>query len=188
MAFVIAGSVDWHEGEEKMHSLMRVPRDDNPVAPSLTPGAAYLLHHSPLLALGTLDSQGRPWTTVWGGQPGFAGPVNSGSVIGIRHVVDKVYDPVVEALLGGKTAGEVVKEEGEGKLISGLPIDLERRKRAKLSGKLMAASLEKMDDTDEKESSSGSIGHAQVIAKVTESLGKTSKSSLITGWMNRRLT
>ena len=172
MAFVIAGSVDWHEGETKMHALMRVPLDDNPVAPYLTPGAAFLLQHAPLVALSTLDEQGRPWTTVWGGEPGFAGPVTSGSVIGVRHVVDRAYDPVVQALLGGKDYGEVVKEEGEGRLISGLPIDLDKRKRVKLAGRLVATSLEKIDDAHEQDTVPGTIGQIQVIMKVDESLGR----------------
>lgn len=172
MAFVIAGDVDWHEGEIRMQALMRVPFDDNPVAPYLTPGAAFLLHHAPLIALGTLDEQGRPWTTVWGGQPGFGGPVSSGSVIGVRNVVDRMYDPVVQALLRGKDYGEIVKEEGEGRLMSGLPIDLDKRKRVKLAGRLVATSLEKMDDADEQDSLPGAIGHIQVIMRINESLGK----------------
>ena len=171
MAVVVAGSMPWHPGEKKMHDLMRVPPDENPTAPFLTPGGAFLLYHSPLLALGTLDKQGRPWTTVWGGEPGFAGPVDE-SIIGVRHVVDKVHDPVVEILLGGSEAGQTIKEGGDGKLISGLPIDLERRKRVKLEGRMMAASFEKVDTTVDGRKPSESIAHIQLVVKITESLGK----------------
>ncbi|KAL1960302.1 hypothetical protein VTO42DRAFT_8262 [Malbranchea cinnamomea] len=174
MSFVVAGSVPWHEGEEKMQKLLRVPYEENPSAPYLTPGAAFLLHHSPLLALGTLDEQGRPWTTVWGGKPGFAGPVSE-STIGIRQMVDTLHDPVVEALLGGRGYGEVVKQEGGRRLISGLPVDLERRKRVKLAGSLLAASLEQLEDVNPQEASSDSVAQAQLIVEITESIGNCPK-------------
>lgn len=154
-----------------MHKLMRAPLDDNPTAPSLSPGASYLLYHSRLLALGTLDKQGRPWTTVWGGESGFAGPV-ADSTMGVRHVVDRIHDPVVETLFDGNQLRQVVKEDGDGKLISGLPIDLERRKRVKLEGRIVGASLEEMETTDEELPPSQSIAQAQIIVKIRESLGK----------------
>jgi hypothetical protein len=118
-----------------------------------------------LLAIGTLDKLGRPWTTVWGGEPGFAGPVAE-SVIGVRNVVDAMFDPVVEALLDGK---DRVVSDGDGPLMAGLPIDLENRKRVKLAGRVVATSMERAEE--ETGASSESTGQVQVIIKITESMG-----------------
>jgi hypothetical protein len=62
----------WNEGEEKMHRLLRVPPQDNPTSAMLTPQASFMFQRAPLLALGTLDAQSRPWATLWGGEPGFS--------------------------------------------------------------------------------------------------------------------
>lgn len=47
-----------------------------------------MVQHAPLLALGTLDEQKRPWTTVWGGKAGFARPIAE-SAIAISALVDR---------------------------------------------------------------------------------------------------
>lgn len=164
MAFVVAGGVPWNDGEQRMHNLMRVPEADNPSVPTLSPGAAYLTQQAPLLALGTLDKDGRPWTTIWGGKPGFAGQFAQ-STIGIRSLVDTTYDPVVQALLGGNADGELVKAEGGGKMVSGLAIDLEHRRRVKLYGRMVAGALEGLGST-------GDFGQAQLAVNIEQSLGK----------------
>ncbi|KAK2730930.1 hypothetical protein FQN55_005278 [Onygenales sp. PD_40] len=176
MSFVIADSVPWHQGEEAMHKLMHVPYSENPSAPYLTPGAAYLAQKSPLIALGTVDNQGRPWTTLWGGNPGFAAPVAQ-SVIGVRTFVDKKYDPVVEALFGGKDNGEVVKEEGDGRLMAGLPVDMENRRRVKLMGRMMGGALAGLKSMDPAEQGKEPehAGEAQLVMKIEESLGNCPK-------------
>jgi hypothetical protein len=166
MAFVVAGSIPWNDGEDKMHKLMRVPETDNPSVPSLSPGAAYSTQIAPLMALGTLDKDRKPWTTVWGGTPGFAGAISQ-STIGIRSLVDSTYDPVVEVLLGGKDDGEVVKEEGPGRMVSALAIDLENRKRVKLYGRMVAGVLEKLGSNGEQ-----AHGQAQLAINIEQSLGE----------------
>ena len=166
MAFVVAGSVPWHDGEERMHKLMRVPETDNPSVPNLSPGAAFSTQRAPLIALGTLDKDGRPWTTVWGGSPGFAGAISQ-STIGIRSLVDNTHDPVVDALLGGRGDGEVVKEEGEGRMVSALAIDLENRKRVKLYGRMAAGVLEGLGSTGQ-----STHGQAQLAVNIEQSLGE----------------
>jgi hypothetical protein len=50
----------WHSGDEQMHKLLRVPNQDNPTSPYLTPYGNMILTRSPLLALGTLDKADRP--------------------------------------------------------------------------------------------------------------------------------
>ncbi|PGH08228.1 hypothetical protein GX51_01382 [Blastomyces parvus] len=176
MSVVIAGSVPWHEGEKKMHALMHSPEKYNPTAPYLSPGAAYLIQKSPLIALGITDNQGRPWTTIWGGEAGIAGPVAE-SLIGIRNFVDKTYDPVVETLYGGKVNGEVVKEEGKGRLMSGLSLDLETRKRVKLMGRMVAGNLAGLEatDPDKKGNEPPHAGQAQLVVKIEQSLGNCPK-------------
>ena len=152
-----------------MHSLLRVPPQDNPTSPFLIPRAAHLLQTAPLLAIGTLDSLRRPWTTIWGGEPGFARSLGS-SVIGIKTIVDTKYDPVIETLLGGRQAEEVVKEEGAGRIISGLAIDLNQRTRAKISGRMVAGALGQVKSASPDEEIGG--GEVQLVIKVEQSLGK----------------
>lgn len=144
-----------------MHKLLRLPDQDNPTSPYLSPFAANMLQRSPLLALGTLDSSGRPWTTIWGGEAGFSRAIGQ-SVIGVKATVDRKYDPVIEALLGTKADGEVVKEDGPGRMISGLGADLEARNRIKLYGRMVAGALAATE---------GDAGEAQLAVKIEQSLG-----------------
>jgi hypothetical protein len=140
MSFVFE-EMPWHEGERKMHSLMATPRDQgNPTSPFLTPGAAAAVGQFPLLAVGVQDNEGRPWTTIWGGDPGFARPV-PGSHIALRVPIDKNYDPVVEALMGEDKSPGMRVEGLQEKMIGGLTIDLEARRRVKLYGKAVAGAM-----------------------------------------------
>lgn len=119
-----------------MHKLLRVPEYDNPSSFGLGYSAALLVHLSSLLAVGTLDDEGRPWTTVIGGESGFARSIGN-SVIGVKTNVGPKYDPVLEALL---------REGARGKIISGLGIHLDTRERVKLSGRFLGGGL--FDTTD----------------------------------------
>ncbi|PSK34106.1 hypothetical protein B9Z65_8432 [Elsinoe australis] len=167
---------EWHEGELEMHKKLRVPEQDNPSQPMLSQQAASMLQRAPLLAVGTLDSEGRPWTTLWGGDKGFSQPLGN-SIIGIRTPVPAVLDPVVEILVGHEADGEVVKVEGQGRLLSGLTIDLETRKRVKIAGKMVAGALsgQHTEDSDREAQNSATEGLLQLAVKVEESLGNCPK-------------
>ncbi|KAH1604999.1 hypothetical protein KXX44_002048 [Aspergillus fumigatus] len=141
MATILAGSLPWHDGERKMQTLLKVPFQSNPTVPYLYPGAAFLVQRSPLMALGTKDEEGRPWATVWGGEPGFAAPASQ-STVDIKTLVDSRYDPVAESLLRGSANEDSVSAESAGQLVAGLAIDLEARKRVKLHGRKIAGSLD----------------------------------------------
>ncbi|CAG8909623.1 unnamed protein product [Penicillium egyptiacum] len=149
MTSLLTNTVLWQEGEERLHHLLRVPHGDNPTAPYLSPTAASLVQQSPLLALGTLDSQGRPWSTIWGGTVGFATPVAYSLI-----EVDSKYDPVVQALLTGNQTDTYT-----GKMISGLAVDLENRRRLKLYGRMVKGSL-----------SDGDAGQAQLVVTLKRAL------------------
>lgn len=164
-AFVLAGTIPWHEGEEKMHKLMGVPFEDNPTVPDLRPGGGYSVQSSPLMAIGTLDRDGLPWTTVLGGTAGFAGQIGP-SIIAVRNTFDRQHDPVVKALTDGKRDGEVIRCGDPGKLMAALPIDLENRKRVKLMGRMVAGCVNKNDDPEQ-----AAVGLAQLVFKITSSLG-----------------
>ena len=171
MAYIMTEQ-PWHEGEIKMHQLMKVPHRDNPNSPFLVPRAGQLMPRAPLIVVGTLDNEGRPWTTAWGGEPGMARPVAE-SIVGIRNLVDGKYDPVVETLLGGKPDGEIVREEGDGRLVSGLTIDLETRNRIKLMGKRIAGALARVnDDVDVQVAGTSQL---QLVVKIEQSLGNCPK-------------
>lgn len=124
-----------------MQTLLKVPFQSNPTVPYLYPGAAFLVQRSPLMALGTKDEEGRPWATVWGGEPGFAAPASQ-STVDIKTLVDSRYDPVAESLLRGSANEDSVSAESAGQLVAGLAIDLEARKRVKLHGRKIAGSLD----------------------------------------------
>lgn len=117
----------------------------------------------PLVALGTVDEEGRPWTSLWGGESGFSRPIAQ-SVIGLRSTVDREYDPVAKILLGKAADGEVVKPEGDGNLVSAVAIDLATRSRVKLYGKMIAGT---MSATEE------GIGDVQLVVKIDGSLGES---------------
>ncbi|KAF2152950.1 oxidoreductase FAD/NAD(P)-binding protein [Myriangium duriaei CBS 260.36] len=175
MAFFQAN--DFHEGEKMMHEKLRVPERDNPTMPLLSPQAANMLIRAPLLAVGTLDAEGRPWTTLWGGEKGFSRPLGN-SIVGIRTPVAATSDPVVEALVGHKADGEVVQETGKGRMVSGLSIDLETRKRVKLAGRMMAGALDSNQEPDTEntaEAPSSRQGLLQLVLKIDESLGNCPK-------------
>lgn len=176
MAFSMA--LPWSPGEEKMHRLLRVPEQDNPTSSMLTPQAAFMLQRAPLLAIGTLDAEQRPWTTVWGGEPGFSMSL-AASIIGVRTAVDGKYDPVVEALVGGNGDGEVVRETGRGRMVGGLTIDLATRKRVKLFGRMVAGALSRAEgDGDGK--GEGSHGEIQLVVRIEQSLGQLCRRRCVT--------
>jgi ferredoxin-NADP reductase len=159
---------DWHAGEKEMHRLTRVPEHDNPTVYGLYAQAAQMIRTAPLLAIGTLDDQGRPWTTLLGGEKGFAQPLG-GPMIGVRADVDTIYDPVMEILVPkSRRAEDVVRYDGEGQIMAGLAIDLNARRRLKLAGRMVAGALSSYD-TDLKEEARG-IGELQMGVKIEQSM------------------
>lgn len=175
MAF-FSMAAPWNPGEERMHSLLHVPEHDNPTSLMLTPQASYMLQRAPLIAIGTLDSQQRPWTTLWGGDPGFSEPLGGG-VIGTRTIVDGVNDPVVQSLVSGLPKGEVL--QGNSKMLAGLTIDLMTRKRVKIFGRMIAGALGEVKveyaNPEQEEDSPETQDQLQLIYKVEQSLGNCPK-------------
>jgi hypothetical protein len=161
MATLQIQEMKFHQGEEEMQRLLRVPERDNPTSLFMTPFASTVLLQSPLLALGTIDAEGRPWTSLWGGERGFARPISQ-EILGIQTTIDRSYDPVAEVLFEGKVNGELIKPEGKGKMVGGLGINLEARKRVKLYGRLAAGALISTED---------GAGEAQLAVKIEQSLG-----------------
>ncbi len=153
-----------------MQQLMRSPEMDNPTSSMLTPQGASLLQRAPLLAIGTLDSENRPWTTVWGGKPGLSQPLGQ-SIIGIKTPVDMRHDPVVNILLGSKVDGEVTREEGQGRMVGGLIIDLMSRKRVKLFGRMVAGALGALNSESSESKLESSEGQVQLVVRIDQSLG-----------------
>lgn len=161
-----------HEGEARMRKAMKAPDRDDPTYPSLSPQLANHLQIAPLIAIGTLDNDGRPWTTLWGGESGLARPLGGG-IIGIRTPVPGRYDPIVEALVGKQATGEVVREEGKGRMVSGLTIDLEKRKRVKMYGRMVAGAF--LSREDEALGTEETIAEIQLVLKIEQSLGNCPK-------------
>ncbi|KAK4905840.1 hypothetical protein LTR49_024931 [Elasticomyces elasticus] len=162
----------WHDGEIKMRHIMKVPDHDNPTFPALSPQLANHFQVAPLIAIGTLDKQGRPWTTLWGGEKGFARSLGGGFA-GIRTQVTGRFDTVVEALVGKEATGEAFTEEGKGRMVACLTIDLETRKRVKMYGRMVAGALSSQEDevTGRKET----VAEIQLVLKIEQSLGHCPK-------------
>ncbi|KAK4241503.1 hypothetical protein C8A03DRAFT_30365 [Achaetomium macrosporum] len=168
MATLLEHTNGWHSGEQAIHSLLKVPTSGrrNPTASGLPASYAHRVTVSPLLAVGTLDDQGRPWTSIWGGERGFARPVAQ-DILAMQSLVNKAYDPVAQAFLGKAADGEVVQPEG-GTTMSALSIDLDTRDRVKLAGKMVVGSVVTRQD-------GGAIAEAQLAMLVQESLGNCPK-------------
>lgn len=167
MAFSMA--MPWSRGEEEVSKkILGSVWTDNPTSTFLTPQASFALQNFPLLAVGTVDDEGRPWSTIWGGEPGFAQPLGS-SIIGTKTLIEAKYDPVVQALVGKSKDGEIVREEGQGRMVGGLAIDLNRRKRVKLYGRMVAGALTRKDESDP------AAAEIQVVVKIEQSLGNCPK-------------
>ncbi|KAM7204925.1 hypothetical protein V8F20_003387 [Naviculisporaceae sp. PSN 640] len=176
-------TLGWHPGEIAAHKLLKVPTSlrHNPTQPGLSFSHGYRVAESPIVALGTLDSQGNIWTTLWGGGKGFARPVAKG-VLALQSLVAVEGDPFVEALLhsagtgNGNADGDgVIKPEGNGKMMSGLSVNLETRDRVKLAGRLLVASLDNKGGSGEKK-----VREIQMAMAVDEGLGNCPK------YMNRK--
>ena len=168
MALTDSTMLGWHTGEDEMHDLLKVPEQDNPTSMGLTPFGYFILGKATLLAVGALDEEGRPWTTLWGGEAGFAQPVGQ-SVIGLRTVVDEVHDPVLR-LLVPSLGRETDVETEQRKPVAALSIDLATRSRLKISGEMMAGAVEQK--SGQKGSKAVAEAEAQVIIAVKHSLGK----------------
>ncbi|CAK4033831.1 related to oxidoreductase, FAD-binding [Lecanosticta acicola] len=162
----------WHEGEEQIAKSMDVPHLDNPTIPTLSPQLANHLRIAPLIAIGTVDAEKRPWVTLLGGQKGMSQPLGNG-IVGIKTAVTGKYDPVVEELVGKDTTGDIIKEEGQGRMVSGLTIDLETRKRVKMYGRMIAGALSQRED--ELTGHEEHIAEMQLVLKVEQSLGNCPK-------------
>lgn len=152
----------WNEGEFEMQQMLHVPHMDNPTSMFLNSFASSLLVRCPLLALGTIDAEQWPWTSLWGGEAGFSQPVAQG-IIGIKTLVDRIHDPVLSALLGGAADGEVVQEKDGGQMVSAVAIDLQHRKRVKLYGRSIAGAVSATQDD---------VGEVQLVVKIEQSLGE----------------
>ncbi|SPQ23244.1 fa29c04e-5179-4387-8aa8-340c7f20a08f [Thermothielavioides terrestris] len=168
MATLLEDSNGYHPGELAVHRLLKVPTSArrNPTAPGLPPHYVHRVIVSPLLAVGTLDEQGRPWTSIWGGERGFARPV-ARDILGMQSLVDKKNDPVVEAFLGRAADGEVLQPEG-GIVMSALSIDLENRDRVKLAGRMAVGTVAEQP-------ANTALGEIQLAMHVQESLGNCPK-------------
>jgi len=162
----------FHEGERKLHSLLQVPPQYNPTSDSLSQHATRLLHISSLLALGTLDDEGRPWTTLLGGHPGFVKSLGQ-SIIGVKTVVDRRYDPVVEILVGRRQSGKINEVGHNGRMVSALGIHLATRDRVKLAGKMIAGALSEL--SSEAEENENGAAEIQAVFVIEQSLGNCPK-------------
>lgn len=188
----------WNEGEVEMHQKLHVPDHGNPTASGLPQRYHGRIMQSPLLALGTLDDEGRPWTTVWGGERAFARPIAE-DVLGLNSTVSR-FDPVFQTLWGDQrdsSSSDTVVEMN--RLMSGLSIDPETRDRVKLIGDAIAGAVVDDERVQLAFHISGSLGNCpkyitrreivphDVEAAVLEAEGTTNTGGLHLGEAARRV-
>jgi hypothetical protein len=148
-----------------MHEVLKVPPMRNPTNPGLPARYDMRIMASPLVALGTVDARGRPWTTIWGGERGFARRMAE-DALALNSVVDRRWDPVFETLWEGEgEEGAVFRRE---RVMSALAIDLETRDRLKLAGVMIAGAVVKGQGGSRET-------RVQLAMAVTESLGNCPK-------------
>ena len=162
-------AISFHEGEIKVQSHLHVPLRDNPTSPGLAPYCVPLLHLSSMLVLGTLDDEGRPWTTLLAGQPGFARSLG-GSIVGVKAVVDRKFDPVVQLLVNRRRDGNAGEMTGDQQTASALGIHLATRERVKLTGHMIRGALEEVPSLAEKNRES--LAEMQLALSIQQSMGK----------------
>lgn len=158
---------EWNEGEDRMHDLLHVPEQVNPTQPGLSAHAQRLLHLSTLVALGTVDREGRPWTTLLGGEEGFARSLGQ-SIVGIKAVTDIEHDPVLRSILQATKARSpgTGSPDAEYQDFSALGLHLATRNRVKLQGKLVGAGVVGPSDD---------VGEVQIALAISGSLGNCPK-------------
>jgi hypothetical protein len=158
-SMLMASDLGWSEGEHRVHTLLNVPEYENPTSPFLSPFAAHLVTEAPIMAVGVLDADKRPWTSIWGGEKNFSRPLG-GNFLGIRSDVNASSDPVVEIL----TKGSFGQGTKKGPMFSGLAVDLATRRRVKVFGRVVGGKLSPEDMPG--------VGDLQLAVKVEQSLGR----------------
>ena len=154
----------------------------NPTSTAFPPAHGKRIAENELMAVGVLDDSGRPWTTIWGGQRGFADRIAEGT-LRIRALVDRMHDPVAQALLpitvDGRHQQQCPDTASDGlKLISGISIDFESRDRVKVMGRLLAAEIL---ERDKNQPDGKLVSEVQLSMRVQESTGNCPK------YINRRV-
>ncbi|KAL7946122.1 hypothetical protein V8C42DRAFT_352991 [Trichoderma barbatum] len=153
-----------HDGEVAVYQMLKLPISSDPTSSGLPKNHAVRAMKSPLVALGTLDNKGRPWTTIWGGEIGCIKLIAE-DVLRFDSKVDARHDPVFQTLLGSdtvKTGNAILSKSGRGKMMAALTIDLEGQDRVKLMGRMLVG-------TEDKD------GRVGVAMDIEESLGNCPK-------------
>lgn len=159
----------FHPGELQVQKAMRVPNVPNPTISARSAQLASHIEVAPILALGAIDDEGWPWTTLAGGSPGLGKAIGA-DWIGLRAPVCGKYDPVVELLAKSDGAGS----GGQKRMVSGLTIDLQARKRVKLYGKLVASMLQPGVHAAEHDDPKAAA-ELQLVLAIQQSLGNCPK-------------
>ena len=159
---------EWHEGEKQVQELLHVPYLNCPTKPGLGGFSAHYLLPSSLLAVGIEDNEGRLWTTVLGGEPGFIKSLGQ-SVISVTALADHKHDPVIQILLQEGQNQAVERLSKDRRDFSALGIHLATRDRVKLLGKVLAAT--ELEYGNQVQGDEGATAPLQLVLGITGSLG-----------------
>jgi hypothetical protein len=162
MAFFQRADLLWHANEETApQQLLRVPPRVSRRSPHLRPGIANILLRSSLLALGTTDSDGRLWTSLWAGEYGFSRSTGEYTMV-IRASVDTQNDPAISALMMKDALALEDRSCNLGTSVSILGMDPTALKRVQIFGEVVFCALAVIE---------GVVGEVLLDIKVVHSSG-----------------
>ncbi len=93
------------------------------------------------------------------------------SIIRIKTLISREFDPVIGLLLNDIKDEEVHEENQDGRLVSALAIHLATRDRVKMSGKMIAGALGHHGRTSEADDNDSGAAEAQLVFAIQQSLG-----------------
>lgn len=157
-----------HSGEKSIRKKLGYPGQDDEAVSCLSRQAAFVLQGAQLLGAGTVDDQGRPWTTIWGGGLGFARPIG-GDMLGIKTWVDERHDPVANILC--PPTRDANPQKMAGRVMAFVSINMDTRYRVKVSGQMVAGAVAIPENTDDVKPQA----EIQLVSQITESIGNCPK-------------
>ena len=127
----------FHDGEiavqQRAGERDRARRHGAAISTRIIPGALPFLVRQRLLALSAAGDDGRLWTSVWFGTPGFVGSADGQQV------------SILTSLLEVSPADPVFARVAVGRDLGILAIDLASRRRLRISGSIAAISADRID-------------------------------------------
>jgi len=189
-------ALPFHAGELELHRICALPRTEAPDNPTL-PGTslsryATWLRRVPLVAVGTLDAQGQPWTALWSGESGMLQA--RGQALAMRVRLGAAFPTKIDSRARGETETEWEQRfmgpwdwaadpvaasfhnmdgapsTASPRMVSLLAVNLEERNRVKLFGTLTHSCANDEYDEDG-DAGDDKVKDVMLVVKIEQALG-----------------